>query len=193
MIVSKPAIIFHSSQAFLSFLAMCCFASVASFQAKHGVGPCACFLFAELIFLTNFGSPSAGLSGFAIFISIVGIILPLFMLLVPVFDVKYGRLTHLSRALSEVRVGFILTSTGTSLTLLIAYAFPLQLALFCHLIRVSVSSLLSLLGRSLAAKTLITTRTPILAIVSKTGLAAGAQRRKPVQYSFGCLLVCCIK
>jgi len=81
---------------------MCCFASVAAFQHEHGVGP-------------------SGLSGFAIFISIVGIFLPLFMLLVPVVDVKYGRLTHLSRAISEVRVGFILTSAGLGLSLLIAF------------------------------------------------------------------------
>lgn len=63
----------------------------------------------------------AGLSGFAIFISIVGILLPLFMMLVPVVDVKYGKLTRLSRALSEIRVGFILSGTGTTLTFLIAY------------------------------------------------------------------------
>jgi len=42
MIVSKPTIIFHSSQIFFNFLAMACFASVASFQAKWGVGPCKC-------------------------------------------------------------------------------------------------------------------------------------------------------
>lgn len=69
---------------------------------------------------------TAGLSGFAIFISIVGILLPLFMLLVPVIDVKYGRLTHLSRALAEVRVGFILTCAGTGLTLLIAYVLRIS-------------------------------------------------------------------
>ncbi len=40
MIVSKPAIICHASQAFFLFLAMCCFASVASFQAKYHIGPC---------------------------------------------------------------------------------------------------------------------------------------------------------
>lgn len=43
MIVSKPTIVFHSSQIFFNFLAMACFASVASFQAKWGVGPCAYF------------------------------------------------------------------------------------------------------------------------------------------------------
>lgn len=40
MIISKPAIIFHTSQAFFNFLSMACFASVASFQAKWNVGPC---------------------------------------------------------------------------------------------------------------------------------------------------------
>ena len=40
MIISKPAIVFHTSQIFFNFLAMACFASVASFQAKWGVGPC---------------------------------------------------------------------------------------------------------------------------------------------------------
>lgn len=62
----------------------------------------------------------AGLSGFAIFISIAGIILSLFMMLVPVIDVKYSKLTRLARALSEVRVAFILTGTGTGVSLLIA-------------------------------------------------------------------------
>ncbi|KAH8117762.1 hypothetical protein DFH11DRAFT_1570516 [Phellopilus nigrolimitatus] len=102
MIVSKPAVILHSSQAFFNFLAMCCFASVASFQAKWDVGP-------------------SGLSGFAIFVSIAGIILSLFMLLVPVIDVKYGKLTRLARALSEVRVNFILSGTGTTFSLFIAF------------------------------------------------------------------------
>ena len=40
MIVSKPMIVFRVSQAFLNFIAMACFASVASFQAKWKVGPC---------------------------------------------------------------------------------------------------------------------------------------------------------
>lgn len=41
MIVSKPAIVAHSGQIFFNFLSMACYASVAAFQAKHGVGPCA--------------------------------------------------------------------------------------------------------------------------------------------------------
>ncbi|ELU40759.1 hypothetical protein AG1IA_05202 [Rhizoctonia solani AG-1 IA] len=33
-------IVYYACQIFFSFLAMCCFASVASFQAKWHVGPC---------------------------------------------------------------------------------------------------------------------------------------------------------
>lgn len=62
----------------------------------------------------------AGLSGFAIFVSVLGILLPLFLLLVPVIDVKYGKLQRLARALNEVRVGFILSASGTAVSLLIA-------------------------------------------------------------------------
>jgi len=102
MIISKPAIIFHIGQAFFNFLAMCCMASVAAFQAKFDVGP-------------------SGLSGFAIFIAVLGILLPLFLLLVPVVDVKYGRLQRLARALSEVRVGFIISGAGSTVGLLIAF------------------------------------------------------------------------
>ncbi|KAJ7086054.1 hypothetical protein B0H15DRAFT_782346 [Mycena belliarum] len=103
MIVSKPMIVFHTSQIVFNFLAMCCFASVASFQAKWKIGP-------------------SGLSGFAIFLSIVGIFLPLFMLLIPVAYEKYDKAIRLARALKEVRVGFILTGTGSVFSLLIAFA-----------------------------------------------------------------------
>ncbi|KAG6334110.1 hypothetical protein ID866_4972 [Astraeus odoratus] len=102
MIISKPAIIFHTSQAFFNFLAMACFASVASFQAKWGIGP-------------------SGLSGFAIFVSVTGIFLSLFMLFVPVVYEKYDRFVKLAIALREVRVGFILTGTGCTFSLLIAF------------------------------------------------------------------------
>ena len=40
MIVSKPTIIFHTSQVFFNFLALCCFCSCAAFQAKWKIGPC---------------------------------------------------------------------------------------------------------------------------------------------------------
>ncbi|KAK7032891.1 hypothetical protein R3P38DRAFT_2919529 [Favolaschia claudopus] len=102
MIVSKPMIVFHSGQVFFNFLAMATFASVAAFQAKWHVGP-------------------SGLTGFAIFLSILGMLLPLFMLLVPVAYEKYDKFIRLARALKEVRVGFILTGTGTAFALLIAF------------------------------------------------------------------------
>lgn len=44
------------------------------------------------------------------------------MLLVPVAYEKYDEFIRLARALKEVRVGFILTGTGVTLSLLIAYA-----------------------------------------------------------------------
>jgi hypothetical protein len=64
----------------------------------------------------------AGLTGFAIFISIAGMLLSAFMLFVPVAYEKYDKFIRLARALKEVRVGFILTGTGVTLSLLIAYA-----------------------------------------------------------------------
>ncbi|EKM57846.1 uncharacterized protein PHACADRAFT_251725 [Phanerochaete carnosa HHB-10118-sp] len=102
MIVSKPAIIFFTLQIFFNFIAMCCFASVASFQAQHHVGP-------------------SGLSGFALFISISGMFYSLFLLMVPVIYEKYDKGARLARALNEIRVGFILTATGVVASLLIAF------------------------------------------------------------------------
>src|SRR6267154_1928135 len=127
MIVSKPAIIFHISQIFFNFLAMACFASVASFQAKWKIGPCECssplyfhhhpsnptnhpsppqtlhsysfVLFyhskrCSFIYFLQFNCADwtqciAGLSGFAIFVSVSGIFLALFLLFVPVMYEKY--------------------------------------------------------------------------------------------------------
>jgi hypothetical protein len=102
MIVAKPTIVLHSTQIFFNFLAMACFAGVASFQAKHNVGP-------------------SGLSGFALFVSISGMFLSAFMLLVPVLYEKYDKFIRLARALKEIRVGFILTGTGVTFSLLIAF------------------------------------------------------------------------
>ncbi|KAF8149821.1 hypothetical protein B0H34DRAFT_731304 [Crassisporium funariophilum] len=102
MIVSKPTIVAHSSQIFFNFLAMACFASVASFQAKWGVGP-------------------SGLSGFSIFISIAGMLLSAFLLLTPLAYEKYDKFVRVARALKEVRVGFILTGAGVTFSLLIAF------------------------------------------------------------------------
>jgi len=102
MIVSKPTIIFHTSQIFFNFLAMACFASVASFQAKWHVGP-------------------SGLTGFALFVTIAGMFLSAFMVLTPVLYEKYDKFVRLARALKEVRVAFILTGTGTTFSILIAF------------------------------------------------------------------------
>ncbi|KAF8882542.1 hypothetical protein BD779DRAFT_1496283 [Infundibulicybe gibba] len=102
MIVPKTTIVFHTSQIFFDFLAMACFASVASFQAKWQVGP-------------------SGLSGFAIFIAVASVFLAAFLLLVPVLYEKYDKFVRLARALKEVRVGFILTGTGVTFNLLIAF------------------------------------------------------------------------
>lgn len=63
---------------------------------------------------------SAGLSGFAIFIAVAGIFYSLFILLVPVIYEKYDKGARLARALKETRVSFILSGTGTAVSLLIA-------------------------------------------------------------------------
>jgi len=102
MIVSKPTIVFHASQVFFNFLALCCFASCAAFQAKWDVGP-------------------SGLSGFAIFVSVAGMFFSLFMLLVPVIYEKYDKFARLARALKELRVMFILSTAGLVVSLLIAF------------------------------------------------------------------------
>ena len=62
----------------------------------------------------------AGLSGFAVFVSVTGILYSLFLLLVPVIYEKYDKGARLARALKEVRVGFILSGTGTAVSLLIS-------------------------------------------------------------------------
>lgn len=63
---------------------------------------------------------AAGLSGFAIFVSVAGMFLSAFMLAVPVIYEKHDKLVRLARALKEVRVGFILTGAGNVVSLLIA-------------------------------------------------------------------------
>jgi len=102
LIISKPAIVFHAFQIFFVFLAMCCFAAVASFQAKWGVGP-------------------SGLSGFAIFISIFALIDSAFLLAIPVMYEKYDKAIRLARALREHRVQFILTGAGIVTIFLISF------------------------------------------------------------------------
>ena len=142
MIVSKPAIVCHASEIFFSFLAMCCFASVASFQAKWGVGPCECTQFLQP--LVCFQQPfAAGLSVFALFIALLGLFISTFMLLVPVVYEKYDKLIRLARAMKEVRVGFILAGTGLSLTFLIRCVlsilainiFSFRFQLYCNNLR----------------------------------------------------------
>ena len=125
MIVPKTTIVFHASQVFFNFLAMCCFASVAAFQAKWKVGPCTYHpssAAVQLVLDAELGTftCTAGLTGFALFVSVSGIFLSLFMLFVPVIYEKYDRGARLARALKEVRVGFILAGTGVTFSLLIA-------------------------------------------------------------------------
>ena len=62
----------------------------------------------------------AGLSGFAVFISVSGIVLSSVMLAVPVMYEKYDKFNRLARAMKEVRVAFILAGSGTAFSLLIA-------------------------------------------------------------------------
>ncbi|KAH9974837.1 hypothetical protein BJV74DRAFT_863305 [Russula compacta] len=102
MIVSKPAIVFHTSQIFFSFLAMCCFASVAGFQAHFKIGP-------------------SGLSGFALFVSLASLFLALFLLAIPLVNEKFDKLTRVARALKEDRTSFVLVGTGTTITFLISF------------------------------------------------------------------------
>ena len=62
----------------------------------------------------------AGLTGFALFISITGIFLSLFLLLVPLANEKYNKLTRLARAVQEDRASFVLVGTGAICSFLIA-------------------------------------------------------------------------
>ncbi|KAG8864857.1 hypothetical protein FRB96_003443 [Tulasnella sp. 330] len=102
MPLSKPAIVFYAMQIFFCFLAMCCFASVASFQASNKIGV-------------------SGLSGFALFVSVTGILLSATMLLVPVIYDKYDKLSGLSRAIREDRVHFIMSTFGIIWLLFISF------------------------------------------------------------------------
>jgi len=102
MIISKPAIVAHTLQAFFSFLAMACFASLAAFQAKFGVGP-------------------SGLTGFAIFITVTDLVLALFLMAIPVIYDKYNKFNRLARAMKEDRVQFILIGTGAITSLLLSF------------------------------------------------------------------------
>jgi len=67
--------------------------------------------------------PVAGLSGFAIFIALIGILMSLFMLVIPVIYERYDKFAQLARTLKEVRVSFILAGTGTAASLLTGLVF----------------------------------------------------------------------
>lgn len=62
----------------------------------------------------------AGLSGFALFVSVSSLLQSALMLTIPVIYEKYDKLVRAARALKEVRVAFILTGAGVAFTLLIA-------------------------------------------------------------------------
>jgi hypothetical protein len=116
MIISKPAIVYHSLEAFFSFLAMACFASIASFQAHFNVGPCKLVRTLPLCYLLLY---AAGLTGLAIFITIIDLVLSLFIMAVPVIYEKYNYFIRLARAMKEDRVQFILLGTGAVTSLLL--------------------------------------------------------------------------
>ncbi|CAG7849650.1 SubName: Full=Uncharacterized protein {ECO:0000313/EMBL:CCA71321.1} [Serendipita indica DSM 11827] len=102
LILSKTFIVASSFQIFLSFIAMCCFAGVASFQAKHKVGP-------------------SFLSILAIFDSLVLFFLAAFLLAVPVIYDRYDRLAGLFRALRVTRVALICNGIGIFFSLITAF------------------------------------------------------------------------
>jgi len=68
-------------------------------------------------------NPAAGLTGFTLFVTILGMFLSAFMMFVPVIYEKYDKLARLARALKELRIGFILTGIGTGFSLLIAWVW----------------------------------------------------------------------
>lgn len=88
------------------------------FPGKMGCRTLCASLLPHVLRLT-FSLP-AGLTGFALFVSITGIFLSLFLLFVPVVYEKYDKFARLARALQELRVGFILTGLGCTFSLLIA-------------------------------------------------------------------------
>ena len=53
--------------------------------------------------------------------------LSLLLLLVPLFNEKYNKLTRLARALKEDRANFVLVGTGATLTFLLAYVVSITL------------------------------------------------------------------
>lgn len=53
--------------------------------------------------------------------------LALLLLLVPLANEKYDKMTRLARALKEDRANFVLVGTGTTLTFLLAYVVSITL------------------------------------------------------------------
>jgi len=78
---------------------------------------CACWR----AYASSDGSISIGLSGFAIFVSVSGIVLSLVLLFAPVIYGNTAKAARLTRALMEYRVQFILIGSGTVMSLLIAF------------------------------------------------------------------------
>lgn len=132
---------------------------------------------------------AAGLSGFAIFITVTGIVLSSFMLVIPVLYEKYDKFITLARALKEQRVSFILTGAGTTASILIS-CVTYRCLKFHHSSFQTDSSSPSQLGLSLAVKT--PRRTPMRswAMNSRTASLAGAAPRRRLQCSSGLHLVC---
>ncbi|KAG8690707.1 hypothetical protein FRC09_011876, partial [Ceratobasidium sp. 395] len=63
----------------------------------------------------------SGLTGFALFVGVTSFLLSAFLLAVPVAYDRWDKLVRLARALQEVRVMFILATTGLVWSLLISF------------------------------------------------------------------------
>ncbi|KAG8837680.1 hypothetical protein FS842_003479 [Serendipita sp. 407] len=101
LILSKSFIVATSFQIFFAFIALCCFAGVASFQGKYKVGP-------------------SGLSVLALFTSLFLFLFSSFLLAVPVVYDRYNKLHGVFRALRVIRVALICNGIGIFLSLISA-------------------------------------------------------------------------
>lgn len=88
-------------------------------------------------FISHLPFATAGLSGFALFVSVSGIFLSAFMMFVPVVYDKYDKLATLAIALKEIRVAFILTGVGSTFSLLIAFVISATIS------RLSIADLMA--------------------------------------------------
>ncbi|KAG8821319.1 hypothetical protein FRC19_007982 [Serendipita sp. 401] len=102
LILSKSFIVATSFQIFFAFIALCCFAGVASFQGKYKVGP-------------------SGLSVLALFTSLFLFLFSSFLLAVPVVYDRYNKLHGVFRALRVIRVALICNGIGIFLSLISAF------------------------------------------------------------------------